>query len=505
MNSIMSLSLAPMNPHTVVVAMGCRFLNLVGYLSEQVITQTTSTTTIHNTTKTTIMSIPPPPPPTPLLPLWDRRQRVWRLSRWTQEAGSDLCDDSEPFLDIGTGAPLYATYFRLEQFVREKKHNPTLPPILYRVTNDRSMGINNEEEGFKSRHMKITGQAMDLESMEGEEIQRIALIHIRNVQHFRGQAFQSPWISFSCSLLATLQRAMWQVKRGYSNVTITTVDTSTLISNELICTATELATYVKSIEDRRFIEYDCHEEYLVFNQLQGQCSRVPFLRLYGDGINVLLPELNASNVHTFLSVGLARLRTAAFNNEYPLSTTEIDRCARLTNHLFTGQRRMLVFFALLALRRRPARDPAIVTYAWEKMKEWRTGAAYDSKGSVRLENLFYLHWGWNFSRVDASQHMEIKQFANIGAELTMLAKAYEEEITAAVMKTFWFEYDWIMDQMARKLGGDTRLRQLYQALERNRLAYRKHTLLMLKGDAKAKERVVSGLRVARKWLCEAKM
>ncbi|KAK5464727.1 hypothetical protein LTS15_001289 [Exophiala xenobiotica] len=449
------------------------------------------------------MSTPPPPPPTTPLP----RVCEKRLWKWTQENGGDFAEDSESFPDVGTGPPnFYETHFRLEQT------NPALPPILYRVTydgymstkdgytNEGSMGINNEEEGFKSQHMKVTGKAMDLETMEGEEIQRSIVNHINNVQKARDQAFQSPWISFSCSLLTTVHRAMWLLTRGNSNVTITAVDTSTLSSNKFICTATGFSVYANQTEDRRFFEYYCDDEYLVFNQLQGECSRVPFLEFFGEGINKLLPELNASDVHTsrLPETGLERLRTAAFENEYPLSTTEIDTCARLAGHLFTSSRCFLIYFALLALRRRPARDPAIVIYAWEKMKQLRSGFAFDNKGRVRLDNLFHLSWRRDFSQAKASKHIEIKQFAKIGAELTDLAEAFEKEIAATIMRRLWNEYDWVMDQMGKKLDGDSKVRELYENI---RLTFGEHTLLMLElWNGKAKELVVKSLHVARKWL-----
>jgi hypothetical protein len=447
----------------------------------------------------TVMSIPPPSPPRTTLPL-----KLWK---WAPENGTEFSEDSESIPDIGTGPPFYATHFSIEQT------NPALPPILYRVTNEGymgtkkgvtregSMGINNEEEGFKSQHRKVTGQAMDLETTGNEEIQRSIVNHINNVQKARGQAFQSPWISFSCSLLTTLHRAMWQLEREYRNVTITAVDTSTLSSNEFTCTVTEESLYDNPTEDTRFIEHDCDDESLVFNQLQGQCSRVPSLKPYGDGINELFPELDASDVHTFLSAGLERLRTAAFKIEYPLSTTEIDTCARLAGHLFTGQRCFLIYFALLALRRRPAQDPAVVTYAWEKMKQWRSGVAFDDKGRVRLDNLFYLSWRRDFSQAKASKHIEIKQFANIGAELTDLAEAFENEIAATIMRRLWNEYDWVMDQMGKKLDGDSKVRELYENMQRIRLTFGEHTLLMLEQwNGKARELVAKSLQVARKWL-----
>lgn len=302
------------------------------------------------------------------------------------------------------------------------------------------MGHNSEHGDFQSQRMVEKGYPLALESVAPEVFRDWVVKH---VQHFKGpfgkRSFKSPWISFSCSLLTTLQRAKWQYERGYKDVTIAAVDTSGLTTSEFICPVPELASKINYVETREFIHFDCNEEYLVLNQLQGRISHVPFHILQNDGLGTLLPELELPDVYKTLREGLVRLRRAAFGKEYPLSNDEIDACKRLTKNFFTGQRCCLIYFALLALRRRLPNDPAIDMYARAKMHGWRMSAAYDDRGRVKLDNLHYFAWRYVFSHIEQSQHLEIRQFARIGARLIGHAKEDEKRIGATIMGKIWGE------------------------------------------------------------------
>lgn len=281
---------------------------------------------------------------------------------------------------------------------------------------------------------------MTLQDMAPEEIRDSVVKHLQNFKGPRSDSFKSPWISLSCSLLTTLQRARWQHGRDYKNVTIAAIDTSTLSTEEFICTVPEIASKINYIETREYIHFDCNEEYLVFNQLQGRISHVPFEILQNGGLSTLLPELDMPDVHTLLGEGLVRLRRAAFEKEYPLSDDEVDTCKRLTKNFFSGQRCCLIYFALLACRRRPANDPAIDGYARAKMKGWRLAAAYDKRGRVNIDNLHYFGWKYKFSHIERSEHLEIRQFARIGARLIQHARSDEDAIAAEIMVKIWGKF-----------------------------------------------------------------
>ncbi|KAK4939072.1 hypothetical protein LTR10_020557 [Elasticomyces elasticus] len=404
------------------------------------------------------------------------------------------------FNSVSTKPPL--TLSGLRAFLDEKKTNVQLPPILYRAYDSGSMGMNSKDEGFQSQRMLKTGKRMMLETIAPDAFRDLIIKH---VQHFKGpkgkKSFKSPWISFSCSLLTTLQRAKWQHERGYENVTIAAVDISGLSTNEFIFTVPELASKIDYDEERDFIQFDCNEEYLVINQLQGRVCHVPFHILQNDGLRTLLPELEMPDVYKSLGWGLKRLRGAAFGREYPLSGDEIDACIRLTKNFFTGQRCCLIYFALLALRRRPVNDPAIDGHARAKMKRWRLSAAYDNRGRVKLDNLYYFAWKYVFSHIEQSEHLEIRQFARIGARLIGHAKEDEKRIDAEIMGKIWGEFDeylLVSQQPAGKLLEDGSSGHRYTRCREILHKYRHTSLRMLCADVKAKALVIDRLGEVRR-------
>ncbi|KAI1629227.1 hypothetical protein EDD37DRAFT_41095 [Exophiala viscosa] len=398
----------------------------------------------------------------------------------------------------------HSTLTELRAFIQEKTTTIQLPPVLYRAYDAGSMGKNSEDGGFQLQRMVQKSKPLLLESVTPEVFRDLVVKH---VQHFKGpkgkRSFNSPCISFSCSLLTTLQRAKRQHERGYQDVTIAAVDTSGLSTNDFICPVLELANKINYVEIREFIHFDCNEEYLFLNQLQGRILHVPFHILQNDGLSTLLPELELPDIYKTLREGLVRLRRAAFGKEYPLSNDEIDACKRLTKNFFTGQRCCLIYFALLAIRRRPPNDPAIDGYARTKMHGWRVSAAYDDRGRVKLDNLHYFAWRYVFSHIEQSEHLEIRQFARIGARLIGHAKEDEKRIGATIMGKIWGEFDeylLVCRQPAAKPLEDGPTGHRYRRFRETLHRYRHISLRELCADLKAKAIVIDRLGEVRRCL-----
>ncbi|KAI1617226.1 hypothetical protein EDD36DRAFT_416092 [Exophiala viscosa] len=374
------------------------------------------------------------------------------------------CVNQTNFNSVSTKPHLTLT--ELRAFIKEKTTTIQLPPVLYRAYDAGSMGKNSEDGGFQSQRMVQKSKPLLLESVTPEVFRDFVVKH---VQHFKGpkgkRSFNSPWISFSCSLLTTLQRAKRQHERGSQDVTIAAVDTSGLSTNEFICPVPELANKINYVETREFIHFDCNEEYLVLNQLQGRISHVPFHILQNDGLSTLLPELELPDIYKTLREGLVRLRRAAFG--------------------------------------KPPNDPAIDGYARTKMHGWRVSAAYDDRGRVKLDNLHYFAWRYVFSHIEQSEHLEIRQFARIGARLIGHAKEDEKRIGATIMGKIWGEFDeylLVCRQPAAKPSEDGPTGHRYRRFRETLHRYRHISLRELCADLKAKAIVIDRLGEVRRCL-----
>lgn len=395
----------------------------------------------------------------------------------------------------------------LQDFVKDPIHRVNLPPVLYRAYNDGSMGINEnskerskryskeeakddakeevKERSFQSEWMRQTEMTAPLEKFDHHTFRTSFIEHTENNPSVMDGQFEnfmrkltaelrldrktkkmqqqqkhrkptpdskepmsSIWISFSSSLLTTLQRAQWMVARGFSNVTIAAVDTASLQKPQyaqefpFICPVPALCNYFNYVESRKYVKFNCHEEYLVLDQIHCEISHIPFQLLYNGGIGKLLPELERGEVKDHIGSGLEVLRRATFGSrlEFPLTKEIVEDCRDITRLFFKGQRCNLIFFALLAIRKRPMADPAVDGLVKDMMRMWRRKAAFDEQDNVRIDNLFYFKFQFDFTQPNQSSHTEIVQFAKIGQRLTMHNRDYEKIIGAEIMKKIWGKF-----------------------------------------------------------------
>jgi hypothetical protein len=346
----------------------------------------------------------------------------------------------------------------IQQFVGETLHNPRLPPVLFRVYNKGSKGT-NEVEGFQSERMTSTGRRVSPESMTWEDFRKSVVDHLNNVmfrdisapkgtkrkdkQNARRKGMKSKWISTSSSLLTSLQRAAWMVQKGFQDITLAAIDTASLKKEEyagnvdFICAVPELYEFLGHTETRKHIKFNCNEEYLVLNQIYCTMSHIPFQQLYDAGIKTLLPALELKRVKAYLNEGLATLRKILFDQAHLLTENEVKLCKMITKQFFKGQRCNLIFYALLALKRRPSNDPAIDGIVKNEMRRWRYAAAFDDNGLVKADNLFYFRYEFDFSRPHESTHEEVTRFAEIGLRLTQHNRNFEKRIGRQIMCKIW--------------------------------------------------------------------
>ncbi|KAJ9610719.1 hypothetical protein H2200_005496 [Cladophialophora chaetospira] len=435
----------------------------------------------------------------------------------------------------------------IHDFVHDKLRTQNLPPILYRAYTDRSRGINSKEEsaGFQSEYMKENRDRVILEDMTLEDFRDSVVHHIENVTYFEFPAqesfdwqkkkgkqkkpkkpkrvsMQSIWLSTSGSLLSTLQRAQWMSQRGFTNVTIAAIDTGSfrkpefVDKMEFICSVPELCQYLGHTEKRQYIKFNCNEEYLVLNQLRCKTSHIPFNDLYNGGIRFILPDLEKIEVHKYIGEGLVELRKRAFSQVFPLSPEEIECCRKLTRFFFTGQRCNLVFYALLALKRRPKDDPAIDGIVKHMMRGWRNSAAFHSNGQVRIDNLLRFRFEFDFTRPRGSTHEEIVQFAEIGQRLTRHNQAYEKEIGRKIMEKIWGnfnagfsramlitfpagEYGDGITRLDARLHNDRSAKGLLELLMRRRREVGLWTFENICANEDIRRKVVNDIEMLRKW------
>lgn len=123
----------------------------------------------------------------------------------------------------------------------------------------------------------------------------------------------SMFVSFSASLLATLQQAEGQTQHDHTNIHIAVLRNQELQKNHLVLPLAVLHRAFGIVEKRRFISGDCADEYLVWGELVLRTHHIPREILLVKGLYRLLPELDDEEGNKHLGRQLARLRKALFD------------------------------------------------------------------------------------------------------------------------------------------------------------------------------------------------
>jgi hypothetical protein len=164
--------------------------------------------------------------------------------------------------------PLMASLREKYQIVRNnglgpdmKRHSSypksDLPQFLFRAYSDKSMGT-NEPDRFECEYRKM-GYGCGLFSQQ----QRHTLKAEIRDHTKESKTRRSSFISFSASLLTTLQRAVWHKEKRYSNIYVAVFDTHFLGEQDIILPTSILLGAFNILEKRQYINLDCAEENLV--------------------------------------------------------------------------------------------------------------------------------------------------------------------------------------------------------------------------------------------------
>jgi hypothetical protein len=120
----------------------------------------------------------------------------------------------------------------------------------------------------------------------------------------------SSFISFIASLLTTLQRAVWHKEKGYSNIYVAVFDTPFLGEQDVILPISILVGAFNILVKRQYINLDCAEEYLVWEQIKLGTDHIRLDELERQGLYKLVPELTRHN--QYLGSELPKLRAELF-------------------------------------------------------------------------------------------------------------------------------------------------------------------------------------------------
>ena len=178
------------------------------------------------------------------------------------------------------------------------------PRYLFRVTSDKSGGINTPEH-FQSEAVKQESRA-DMASMKEEDVKENLLAHMRDTH------FASHWISFTVSPLWAFDRALRLKAKGEKDICITIVDTLYLAQPvQIFHTPALLEAYL--LEEAMWpIMNRGAAERLVWDEIIAPGTMIPldnFLKSYVVEGDYLKPQYSAMQTFHFKPLDFAHQST----------------------------------------------------------------------------------------------------------------------------------------------------------------------------------------------------
>lgn len=206
----------------------------------------------------------------------------------------------------------------------------------------------------------------------------------------------SPFVSFSASLLTTLQRAEWQKQQAHENVCIFVIDTQFLEETDLVMSLYTLLKAFGTAEQRRFIVDDAADEFVAWYRLDLGAFCIRYSTLGNEGLYRLVPELR--NHGAALGACLASLRTQLFNRNSVYPPTSMNAQQRLDASSILGHalypQSIDTFIAFLCLRAHGTYgDGEVLKSSMVALLEGGIYRRYfEENGSINYRSATYYSW-----------------------------------------------------------------------------------------------------------------
>jgi hypothetical protein len=297
-----------------------------------------------------------------------------------------------------------------------------LPHLLYRVSSKESMG-SSTELGFQSALcMYHSGNGyLDFGKQEYQEMLSWFLNHKDNLKK---RIPPSPFISFSASLVTTLQRAEWLRKQNYKDIRIAVLDTRRLGREHLVLPMDRLLKAFNTLEWRKYIDKDSVDEFLGWYRLDVHTSTVEHGTLVQRGLYKLIPEVQ----HCAERVGgdLAHLRARLFGRNAEFVSKHLELALILGDTLYPGSPDTQIAF--LCLRGHDRHGDALWMSMRAKFEMAIRERYFEPDGRVNFATARY--WNWLENNPSGAMNAESKLYNPFHRQLMQEARMKEEEIAA---------------------------------------------------------------------------
>ena len=298
-----------------------------------------------------------------------------------------------------------------------------LPRLLYRVTSSASMGINTKD-GFESALCKVQGGHLNFDEQDYQDVASWVIRHTDNAKNIQKP---SPFISFSRSLLTTLQRAEWMKKHRHDDICIAVVDTKCLKETDLVMFLPDLLKAFDVVEGRPYILDDSRDEFVAWYRLDLQTSGVQYSTLGVEGLYRLTPELKDHGAA--LGACLANLRAVLFQRNgcsAPISLNAEQRLevsSRLSHLLYPQSFDTLVAFLYIRAQSTSREGEALRVHMEKLIKGTIDNRYFEKDRSVNYQDARYYSWLETDSPVFENE--EVILYNSMHRELVHVAQKHE--------------------------------------------------------------------------------
>ena len=207
-----------------------------------------------------------------------------------------------------------------------------LPHLLYRVTSKESMG-SSTELGFQSALCKRLGKDQDLDFRQ-QDYQAMVGWFLNHKDNLKKGISPSPFISFSASLVTTLQRAEWLRKQNYREIRVAVLETRRLGPGQLVIPMVEFLKAFNTSEGRPYIAKDSVDEFLGWYRLDVETPFAEHSKLVRNGLYKIAPELQKCADR--VGGDLAHLRALLFGRSSSFVGRQFELAMNLGDALYPG-------------------------------------------------------------------------------------------------------------------------------------------------------------------------
>jgi hypothetical protein len=302
---------------------------------------------------------------------------------------------------------------------------PKLPRLLYRVSSNKSMGINTKD-GFESALCKLKGGNLAFDEQDYQDVASWIISHNDNAKNIQKP---SPFISFSRSLLTTLQRAEWMKKQRHDDICIAVVDTKCLNETDLVMYLPKLLEAFDLVEGRPYILDDSRDEFVAWYRLDLRTPGNQYSTLGTEGLYRLIPELK--NHGAALGACLADLRAVLFNRNGCSPTTSLNAqqrlevSSRLSHLLYPQSFDTLVAFLYIRAQSTPREGEALRVHMEKLIKGAIDNRYFGKDRSVNYQDARYYSWLETDPPVFGNE--EVILYNSMHRELVHVARKHEAQ------------------------------------------------------------------------------